>query len=731
MTTAWSSEQDADAELRAVIAQQLEHAMGTSAWRPLPHQVAPPGDWIGWMLLAGRGSGKTEGCSNHVVEHVNGPACLPGPVPHWGAIIAPTLGDAATACYSGPAGIRRFSPEAVLSQKIGGQLITWPNGSQFKLYGAREPDDVERLRAGGNTCVVAGTLIATSVGDVPVERIRPGDLVWTRNGLRAVLRAGQTGVRKVITVRSAGYEITATPDHLIWNGTTWQRLDVVDRLTTCQTQRSSTTTVSSGADETTGTTPTADTACCTATSIKSRLVQSRLARIFTTAIIAAVTTTRRTSLRSRHKSTKTNTLMIVNGTSLVVSLRGLGNVGPDESVSGVTIATLAEQRSVSSAVATVGILEHHHERTNSGCAACAAVSSPANDGIRVRLAVQPVVRRTPTSSVAVPVYDLLVEHDHEFIANGVLVANCLVWCEELAAWRYMEDAFDQMKFGLRVGPRPHWIGSSTPKPRPLIKRFDAGDEPHVVVTRATMYDNPYLPRHIRDALEEAYGGTAIGAQELMGRLVEQDEHALWTRENIADNRLTTAPALRSVVVGVDPSGGSGEQGIVVVGAGSRPNPERPQLVEKHGYVLADETVCLKPEGWSSKAVRTAVDWDANAIVVETNFGGDMAVSTLQTAAEYEGVAIPIKTVHASRGKSPRAQPVSAMSVQGRWHLVGTFESLEDQLCTWTEDSKYSPDRLDAMVWPAWYLRLVSTMYRAVGSFGAAAMTSRVLTRRHQ
>lgn len=442
-------------QLRAVIARQLEQAMSTTQWMPLPHQVPPPGDWLGWMLLAGRGAGKTEACASYVVKHVNGPACLTGPVPHWGAIIAPTLGDAATACYSGPAGIRHFSPEAVLSQKIGGQLITWPNGSQFKLYGAREPDDVERLRAGGNTC--------------------------------------------------------------------------------------------------------------------------------------------------------------------------------------------------------------------------------------------------------------------------------LVWAEEIAAWRYLEEAWDQMKFGLRVGPKPRWIGSSTPKPRPLIKKLDKGEVKNVVVTRATMYDNPFLPQHIRDALEEAYAGTAIGAQELHGRLVEQDENALWTRENVEANRLTVAPPLQKIVVGVDPSGGSGEQGIVTVGSATTLGENNKLL--KHGYVLADNTVQLKPEGWSRKAVQTAVDWEASAIVVETNFGGDMAVSTLMTACEAEGVSVPIKTVHASRGKKPRAQPVSAMSVQGRWHHVGEFAELEDQMCVWTEDSNWSPDRLDAAVWPAWYLKLVSTVYRSVGSFGGSAMSHRSLVRR--
>jgi phage terminase large subunit-like protein len=113
--------------------------------------------------------------------------------------------------------------------------------------------------------------------------------------------------------------------------------------------------------------------------------------------------------------------------------------------------------------------------------------------------------------------------------------------------------------------------------------------------------------------------------------------------------------------------------------------------------------------------------------VETNFGGDMAVSTLVTASEALGVSIPIRTVRASRGKHPRAEPVSMLAGQGRWYFGGVFEELEDQLCTWTTEADYSPDRIDAMVWPAWYMKLVSTLFSAAGHFGGSQMVQRELT----
>jgi phage terminase large subunit-like protein len=337
------------------------------------------------------------------------------------------------------------------------------------------------------------------------------------------------------------------------------------------------------------------------------------------------------------------------------------------------------------------------------------------------------------------VYDLTVEHDHEFFADGLLVSNCLQWLEEIAAWRYLDYAWNQMRFGLRVGPHPHWIGSTTPKPRQLIKRLDRGDIANVVITRATMYDNPHLPADIREALEEEYGGTQLGRQELLGQLIDEDEQALWNHRTIDAARVPKKdlPEFGRISVGVDPSGGAGEQGIVVAARSKLilpptvmpevegieiPGSDRPN---KHGYVLDDRTVHLSPDGWGKAAILAAVDWEADEIFVETNYGGAMCVSTLRTAAEIKGVNIPIKVVTATRGKKVRAEPVSALTSQGRWHHAGTFEALEDQMCTWHDDLGWSPDRLDAAVWNGWGLRLAHLLSGGQGSIGGGAMSKKI------
>jgi phage terminase large subunit-like protein len=309
------------------------------------------------------------------------------------------------------------------------------------------------------------------------------------------------------------------------------------------------------------------------------------------------------------------------------------------------------------------------------------------------------------------VYDLTVEHDHEFFAEGLLVSNCLQWLEEMAAWRYLDDAWAQMRFGLRSGARPHWVASTTPKPRPLIKKLASGGFRNVVLSRASMYDNPHLQLELREALEEEYGSTDLGRQELYAELLDEDSNALWARAWLNDSRvraLDVPDKLDRVSVGVDPSGGAGEQGIVVVGKHMQEHltsADR-KLNLAHGYVLADRTVHMKPEGWGRRAVEAAVEFEADDIVVEINFGGDMAVSTIRAAADSLGINIPIKVTRATRGKAVRAQPVSALSSQNRWHLVDRWPELEDQLCTWYPELGWSPDRLDAMVWPAWHNRIV-------------------------
>jgi len=727
----------ADTRLRSRAAEKLlMHArtLTEPRWTPLPHQVPPPGDWYGWLLLAGRGAGKTDACARYVHEHVMGPPCLPGPIPHWIGIIAPTLGDAATSCYAGPSGLRVHSPEAKMTTRQGGTIIKWPNGSEAKVFGAHSPEDIERLRSGGNRCVAEGTLVRTEYGERPIETIRPGDRVWTRNGLREVLAAWDNGIKDVVRYDHDAGSTWLTPDHKVATADGWKPVSLVQPTETIFTWGNTGirygTTASPGMQARTTTTGARGTDCCTGTCTRGRSVRSPQACKCTTATTTSGTTGSATSCCSRRASIGTSTARSAERTGTV---RAAGQPGTARNtgtspVSGAAQSSAPEGRPErGTAPEPAGRLLLRHEHGSSGCAACAATRSSASAGTRPALVRAGALRSSRTSR-AVRVYDLTIEHDHEFFAGGLLVSNCLAWLEELAAWRYLDDTWDQMRFGLRVGPRPHWIASTTPKPRALIKKLAAGGVGNVVRTHASMYDNPHLPEDIRAALEDAYAGTQIGRQELHAEIIDADENALWNRAMIDDHRVRPSdlPDLARISVGVDPSGGRGEQGIVVVGKAVQEHVRadgRPTQLA-HGYVLADRSCHLSPDGWGRRAVQAAVDHEADDICVEVNFGGDMAVNTIRAAADALGVRIPIKVVRATRGKKVRAEPVSALSEQGRWHMVGEHPELEDQMCTWYDELDWSPDRLDAMVWPAWHQRIVKATMTGIAVAGGLSSATR-------
>lgn len=266
--------------------------------------------------------------------------------------------------------------------------------------------------------------------------------------------------------------------------------------------------------------------------------------------------------------------------------------------------------------------------------------------------------------------------------------RCFAWAEELFAWRFLDECWDHMQFGLRIGPHPRVVASSTPKPprrpRKLITELMADE--HTALTRASTRDNPRLPASQRERWERMYGGTRLGRQELEGEILEDTPGALWTWAML-DNR-KPAPDLTRVVVAIDPAASSSEDsdetGIVVCGLG----------VDSRGYVLADRSCRLSPDGWARRAVSAFDELAADLIVAEVNNGGDMVRSTIQTVRR----TIPYKAVHASRGKAIRAQPVAALYEQGRVSHIEAFPDLEEQLTTWTTESGTSPDRLDALVW---------------------------------
>lgn len=276
------------------------------------------------------------------------------------------------------------------------------------------------------------------------------------------------------------------------------------------------------------------------------------------------------------------------------------------------------------------------------------------------------------------------------------------WCDELAFWQYVDDTWSNLLLALRIG-EPRVFVSTTPRNVELLKTFL--DDPAWVVMRATTYDNPFLAASAVSQMDSIWGGTTLGRQELMGEFIDEIPGALWKRAQLDECYRPEAPEMTRIVVGVDPSGGRAEIGIVVCGIDK----------QKRGWLLADLSMVGSPAEWGKRAVDAYHGWKADRIVVERNFGGDMAEHTIRTVDK----AVPIRMVTASRGKHARAEPVAALYEQGRvFHTVRSAK-LEDQMCTWTDDDKTSPDRLDAMVWGFTELMITG---RSVPDMGPGGVT---------
>lgn len=183
---------------------------------------------------------------------------------------------------------------------------------------------------------------------------------------------------------------------------------------------------------------------------------------------------------------------------------------------------------------------------------------------------------------------------------------------------------------------------------------------------------------------------------LEGEFRDAVNDALFPEETLDKWRLLDGelPEMLRITVGVDPSGADDEDnadndeiGISVSGLG----------IDGRGYVLEDLTCKAGPATWGRVAVDAYHRWRADRIVAEDNFGGAMVKHVIRSI----DAKVPYRSVHASRGKVVRAEPVSSLFEQGKGRLAGIFRDLEDELTSFTSRGyvgDHSPNRADAMVW---------------------------------
>lgn len=263
--------------------------------------------------------------------------------------------------------------------------------------------------------------------------------------------------------------------------------------------------------------------------------------------------------------------------------------------------------------------------------------------------------------------------------------------DEIAKYRYAQDTWDNLQFGLRLGERPRVMVTTTPRPIPVIR--DLIKDADTAITRGSTYDNASnLPAKFLRTIRKRYEGTRVGRQELYAELLDDVPGALWSAGLFLP--IKEIGYTSRVVIGVDPSGASGDSeksnSIGIVAAASTLNDR---------FVVLEDASCdLGPAGWGKAAVDLYHKWGADRIVAESNFGGAMVEHVIRTTERN----VPVTMVTASRGKALRAEPIAALYEQGRVDHMPGLELLEDQMTHMTLSGYVgdggSPDRLDAAVW---------------------------------
>jgi phage terminase large subunit-like protein len=265
------------------------------------------------------------------------------------------------------------------------------------------------------------------------------------------------------------------------------------------------------------------------------------------------------------------------------------------------------------------------------------------------------------------------------------------WGDEAGKWKNAETVFDMLQFGLRLGENPRQLFTTTPRSTPLMQRLLA--DKATVVWRSRADDNAAnLSPGFVAAVRGRYGETALGRQELDGELIVDRPDALWSRELIEGAYLADPPALRRIVVAVDPPASSRKSsdacGIVAAGLDDM----------GRAIVLADESFgAAKPLDWANRAVGLYHRLQADCLLVEVNQGGEMVSAVIGSVDRN----VPVKAVRARHDKWTRAEPVALAYQQKRVLHAGRFPALEDELCDFGRNGlsgNRSPDRLDALVW---------------------------------
>lgn len=275
-------------------------------------------------------------------------------------------------------------------------------------------------------------------------------------------------------------------------------------------------------------------------------------------------------------------------------------------------------------------------------------------------------------------YNLTVEGEHEYIANGIIVHNC----DELAAWSYPEDTWSMMKFGLRLGENPQVIVTTTPKPIDLVRSFfdqAADEDSSVILTTGSTYENSAnLAKSFIDEMSQL-DGTKLGRQELFaellseleGGIVNESWFKLWAHDrplpvfqyivqsyDCATSDKTTNDPTACVVLGVFKPHDDKPMSVMVIDCWSEhmQYPDlRPKVIEEAMAVYGDEN-----EFGQGKKV--------DLMLIEDKSAGIVLIQDLQRAG------LPVRSYNPGRAdKTMRLNLVAPLIMRGRVYLPESEE----------------------------------------------------------
>jgi phage terminase large subunit-like protein len=488
------------------------------------HQIVPHGDWSIWLMLAGRGAGKTRAAAEQI-----GWWAWSEPKTRW-LVAAPTSGDVRATCFEGDSGLLSVIPKPLIADyNKAYHELKLINGSLIKGIPAHEPERFRGPQFHGSWCCIPGTLISTPQGDLPIEKIKAGDFVLNRYGARKVTAAGLSrNPNELVRIDCGETSLTVTVDHPILVGDQWVAAGDIkrgDRVWGISTSGADTHIASSMSRLTApsrlgGSSITKTKTRPTTSSQIWRLCRGAGTRSYTRAGgLGQRLKSKRLQLRWLRSGLQSLLSVCTASASFFLTLRaGLASSAPAVAWSGggatSSSQSLGYVRSVPSSM--------WHANPFSGTAADIATASPQCGPIALKPLVVEGVERLPNSAT----YNLTVEGEHEFIANGIVVHNC----DELAAWDYIQEAWDQIQFGVRLGSKTRTVITTTPRPKDLIMELMDRDGDDVIVTTASTYANiDNLSENFRRQILQ-YEGTKLGRQEIYAEIIDPEDGGIVKRD---------------------------------------------------------------------------------------------------------------------------------------------------------------------------------------------------------